>query len=67
MGLTETVLMTYTDGVKVVFRGVLTIVVLHNDTLFKNLYCAEKGNSFLDDPLDFCRFLIDPYKVFPCL
>ena len=42
MGLTETVLETYTYGLKVIFRGLLTIVVLHDDTLYKNLYCAEK-------------------------
>ena len=42
MGLTETILETYTYGLNVVFRGLLTIVVLHNDTLYKNFYCAEK-------------------------
>ena len=42
MGLTETALETCTYGLKAVFRGLLTIVVLHDDTLYKNLYCAEK-------------------------
>ena len=42
MGLTETVLETYTYGLKVVFRGLLKIFVLHDDTLYKNLYCAEE-------------------------
>ena len=46
MGLTETILETYTYGLNVVFIGLLTIVVLHDDTLYKNFYCSEKRQLY---------------------